>query len=112
MLIAIIFFGLFIAIVFTLGLLPNHKSPQQKQRVSNMPPADMYREMLLIAKGMWIKGKTVLEISTFLVQYLAVSTNMSEERAVKTVADFMERFVAIARTHDVVPKALTDQKLS
>ena len=65
-------------------------------------------EMLPIAIGMWKKGKSVDEISIFLVQYLAVSTTLNEEHAVSAVSEFMEQFLKIVKTHDLFPKGLTD----
>jgi hypothetical protein len=65
-------------------------------------------EMLPIAIGMWKKGKSINEISIFLVQYLAVSTKLNEEHAVSAVSEFMEQFLKIIKTHDLFPKGLTD----
>jgi len=64
--------------------------------------------MLPIAIGMWKKGKSVNEISVFLIQYLAVSTKLNEEQAVGAVSAFMEQFLKIVKTHDLFPKGLTD----
>jgi hypothetical protein len=65
-------------------------------------------EMLPIAIGMWKKGKSVDEISIFLVQYLAVSTMLNEKQAIGAVSAFMEQFLKIVKTHDLFPKGLTD----
>jgi len=65
-------------------------------------------KMLPIAIGMWKKGKSVNEISVFLIQYLAVSTKLNEEQAVGAVSAFMEQFLKIVKTHDLFPKGLTD----
>jgi hypothetical protein len=65
-------------------------------------------EMLPIAIGMWKKGKSINEISVFLIQYLAVSTKLNEEQAIGAVSAFMEQFLKIVKTHDLFPKGLTD----
>ena len=65
-------------------------------------------EMLPIAIGMWKKGKSINEISVFLIQYLAVSTKLNEEQAIGVVSAFMEQFLKIVKTHDLFPKGLTD----
>jgi hypothetical protein len=65
-------------------------------------------EMLPIAIGMWKKGKSVNEISVFLIQYLAVSTKLNEKQAIGAVSAFMEQFLKIVKTHDLFPKGLTD----
>ena len=61
-----------------------------------------------IAVGMWKKGKSVNQISVFLIQYIAVSTRLNEEQAVKVVSIAMEQFLAVANTSDLFPKELTD----
>src|ERR1017187_1802560 len=61
-----------------------------------------------IAVGMWKKGKSANQISTFLIQYIAVSTHLNEEQAVKVVSIAMEQFLAAANTCDLFPKELTD----
>ena len=61
-----------------------------------------------IAIGMWKKGKSVNQISVFLIQYTAVSTRLNEEQAIKVVSIAMEQFLAVANTSDLFPKELTD----
>ena len=61
-----------------------------------------------IAIGMWKKGKSINQISVFLIQYTAVSTRLNEEQAVKIVSIAMEQFLAVANTSDLFPKELTD----
>jgi hypothetical protein len=80
--------------------------------LNDVPPEtlelELMAEMLPIAVGMWKKGKSIDQIGVFLVQYLAVSTKLSEEHAVGAVSAFMEQFLKIVKTHDLFPKGLTD----
>jgi len=67
-----------------------------------------FSELTPIAVGMWKKGKSINEISVFLIQYLAVSTKLNEEQAIAVVSAFMEYFLTFIKTHDLFPKGLTD----
>jgi hypothetical protein len=62
-----------------------------------------------IAIGMWKKGKSINQISVFLIQYIAVSTRLNEEQAIKVVSIAIEQFLAVANTSDLFPKELTDE---
>jgi hypothetical protein len=75
-----------------------------------LPPnfQSQFSELTPIAVGMWKKGKSVTEISVFLIQYLAVSTKLNEEQAIGAVSAFMEQFLKFIKTHDLFPKGLTD----
>ena len=93
--------------VWWVVVLALHRRPEKSR-----PTVDVHlpnATMLKIATGMWIKGKSLLEIATFLTQFLAVTTSLTDEEAVKAVADFIESFSAIASTHDVLPKSVIDK---
>jgi len=79
-------------------------------RPTAVPPAysGIIAALVNIAIGMWKKGKSVNQISVFLIQYIAVSTRLNEEQAVKVVSIAMEQFLAVVNTSDLFPKELTD----